>query len=520
MKMNKTIGFILILITVAALAISPLMLKPALAISPLMLKPALAVDTQSRAGSFPTFEEFDGYIEANLKKLNAPGAALVIVEGERIIHTAGFGSTGPQGGTPTDETPFFIGSLTKSFTALAVMQLAETGRIDLDAPVQRYLPWFTLADAGAAARITVRHLLNQTSGIPQIPGMLNLANFDAAPGAAEEQAVALASVKPLYPAGSTFEYSNINYNLLGLVVEAASGETYAGYIREHIFTPLNMQRSHTSKAAARQDGLAVGHRQWFGFPAPVPEMPVPQGSLASGQLIASAGDLGRYLSAQLNGGSYQGVSILSPEGIAEMHRPAATIELAGKDMGDYGMGWFVIEREEEPIIFHYGEVPDYFAYMALIPGQNRAFALLVNTNHHLYNYALWALAENAAFWLAGLPPQSNAWGILPWAMPALILLPLGQAAGGVVFFRRVKRWQSEPTSRPAPARLWVRHLILPGILDLALIAAATGVLFSGMFGFLMLFLGDMMVIMLACGLVAFVLLIMRTMFVLKFNRTG
>ncbi len=86
------------------------------------------------------------------------------------MHLRGFGRARPGGEAPTPQTPFFIGSLTKSFTALAVMQLVEAGKVELDAPVQRYLPWFRVADPQASAQMTVRHLLNQTSGLPVLPG--------------------------------------------------------------------------------------------------------------------------------------------------------------------------------------------------------------------------------------------------------------------------------------------------------------------------------------------------------------
>ena len=96
--------------------------------------------------------------------------------------------------------------------------------------------------------------------------------------------------------------------------------SYADYIQNHIFDPLGMSHSYTSKAAAKLDGLAVGHQSWFGIPIAAPDLPVPGGSLPSGQLISSAEDMAHYLIAHLNGGRYKDVQILSPEGIAELHR--------------------------------------------------------------------------------------------------------------------------------------------------------------------------------------------------------
>jgi CubicO group peptidase (beta-lactamase class C family) len=234
------------------------------------------------------YDAIDAYVEGQMRRLNMPGVSLAIVEGDKIVHLRGFGRARPGGEAPTPQTPFAVGSLTKSFTALAVMQLVEAGKIELDAPVQRYLPWFRVADPRASAQMTVRHLLNQTSGLPTSSGEIPLADLDDSPGATERQARALSTLVLARPVGSAFEYSNSNYRLLGLIIEAASGESYADYIQEHIFTPLGMSHTTTSQATARQNGLAVGHQYWFAIPFAAPNMPIPRGALAGGGLISSA----------------------------------------------------------------------------------------------------------------------------------------------------------------------------------------------------------------------------------------
>ncbi|HRX04894.1 MAG TPA: serine hydrolase domain-containing protein, partial [Anaerolineae bacterium] len=125
----------------------------------------------SQAPGSGSFDTLDAYVSQQMERLRIPGAALAVVEGDRIVHLRGFGRARPGGQAPSAETPFVLGSTTKSFTALAVMQLVEAGKIDLDTPVQRYLPWFRVADLAASTRMTVRHLLNQTSGLPGLPGM-------------------------------------------------------------------------------------------------------------------------------------------------------------------------------------------------------------------------------------------------------------------------------------------------------------------------------------------------------------
>jgi CubicO group peptidase (beta-lactamase class C family) len=176
-----------------------------------------------------SYNAIDAYVEEQRHHLNIPGVFLAIVEGDRIVHLRGFGRARPRGEVPTPQTLFFIGSLTKSFTALAVMQLIEAGKVELDAPIQRYLPWFHVADPEASAQMTVRHLLNHTSGLSMSLGEMALADFDDRPDATERQVRALSTLKLARPVGSKFDYNNTNYNVLGLIVEAASGEAYSNY---------------------------------------------------------------------------------------------------------------------------------------------------------------------------------------------------------------------------------------------------------------------------------------------------
>jgi CubicO group peptidase (beta-lactamase class C family) len=133
------------------------------------MRPPAAAAASTPGNGAPDLAAIDRYVEAQRRATRLPGLALGIVHGDRVVHLRGFGAADPSGRPVTPQTPFLLASTTKSLTALAVMQLAEAGKVDLDAPVQRYLPWFRLADPAASARITVRHLLNQTSGLAATP---------------------------------------------------------------------------------------------------------------------------------------------------------------------------------------------------------------------------------------------------------------------------------------------------------------------------------------------------------------
>ena len=207
------------------------------------------------------------------------------------------------------------------------------------------------ADGAASTRITIRHLLQQTSGLPERAGLAALADRDESDGALERRVRAVASEPLTQPVGSVFQYSNANYDVLGLVAQAVSGMSYERYLDDRVFVPLRMANSSASRTVAREHGLAIGHRLWFGVPVATPSMPHPRGSLPSGGLISSAEDMGHWLIAHL-GGRHGGPQLLSPAGFATLHRPSglATGFRDAKVYGSYAMGWFAGEKAETPAL--------------------------------------------------------------------------------------------------------------------------------------------------------------------------
>ena len=461
-----------------------------------------------------TYDEIDAYVQEQMHRLNIPGVSLAIVEGDKIVHLRGFGRARPKGDAPTPQTPFFIGSLTKSFTALAVMQLVEAGKIELDAPVQRYLPWFRVADPQASAQITARHLLNQTSGLPMSLGLADLADLDSRLDATERQVRSLSTLELTRSVGSKFEYSNTNYNVLGLIIEAASGESYSDYIQRHIFEPLDMRHSYTSKAVAQQNGLAMGHRYWFGHPFPALNLSIPPGSLPSGQLISSAEDIAHYLIAYLNGGRYGDAQILSEAGIDEVHRPAAEIREMGMSLGHYGMGWISEGTGKSRIVSHSGDVPDFGAFMALVPEQKKGIVLLFNANHAMMKMTLDEVGMGAAQRLAGVPTSPQIFGVAPWVMRSMLLIPIIQIAGIFATLRLLRRWRADPALRPSRERLWGQHILLPLIPNL-LVALTLIPMLSKVRGFMQLFAPDYAWTAIFCGSSAVAWRFLRTGLILR-----
>jgi len=382
----------------------------ALAMAPVSAQQTTNVDLTA-------FPQIDNYILSEMADLHIPGIAIAIVQGNQIVHLKSFGIADSSGRPLTPQTPMLIGSLTKSFTALAIMQLVEAGKIDLDTPVQHYLTWFSILPPleiddqipeSRASRITIRHLLNQTSGISRSTGEKMIADWDTSDSAIEHYVHALGRERMHHAAGAGFEYSNANYVTLGMVVQAVSGTSYEAYIQEHIFKPLEMNNSFTSQVDAQQHDMSAGYRQWFGFPMLASDLPYPRGMVPAGYLISSAEDLGHYMIAQMNAGQYKDVSIVSSHTIETLHAPAVSAAPEGyhrQPSGYYGMGWYVIEMNNTPVLVHDGDTPNFHADMIFIPARKWGIVLLVNTNTVLLGDGIRNVSAGVANILMGQKPS-------------------------------------------------------------------------------------------------------------------
>ena len=328
------------------------------------------------AENVPNYSAIEQFVQSQVQANRFPGVALAVVEGDSVVYARGFGRDAT-GQPVTTQTPFMIGSNSKSFTALAVMQLVEADAVDLDAPVQRYLREFQLADAATSAQITVRQLLNQTSGIPVDAAGDLLLGFQ--PGSLQQAMAELRNVQPHAAPGAAYQYANANYMLLGMIIEAVSRQPYAAYVQTHILQPPDM--SHTRL----DSGAAVGYRFWFGVPQPNP-MPYEStfASVPTGGVTSTADDMAHYLSMYLNGGEYNRQRLLSSAGVAELHRGVSDVTFNEGNQVirlSYGMGWASGEIGGIPAIYHTGGSPQFSSWMVLIPQENRAFITMTNANN-------------------------------------------------------------------------------------------------------------------------------------------
>jgi CubicO group peptidase (beta-lactamase class C family) len=326
-----------------------------------------------------TVARIDAHVEDGLRANRVPGGALAVVDGSGTVHLRGYGATGRGGAAVTPDTPFIIGSVAKSMTALAVLQLVEDGRVDLDAPVSRYLAWFEVVPAASSDRVTVRRLLEHTSGLPALAGAPATTWLRDLP--IDETAREVAGSELAREPGSAWEYTNANYVLLGALIEEITGQPYAEVLEDQVFVPLGMTRTTAQLEEARALGLSDGHRYVFGFP--VAHTTFREGLVPSGLIASTARDLGRYLLALSRGGELDGERVLSEAGVEALFAPAsdATLGPWSKERhASYAMGWFAGGGPfgPTPVVFHPGATPDFGALVAIVPSTSTALALMVN----------------------------------------------------------------------------------------------------------------------------------------------
>lgn len=414
---------------------------------------AMLGSATAAADGGPDFAAIDRYVRSEMDAQRIPGLALGIVQGDRIVHVQGFGQAEKSGPEVTSQTPFLIGSVTKSFTALAIMQLSEAGRVQLDAPVQRYLPWWRVADPDASTRVTVRHLLYQVSGLSKATGNAYATSSDTHESALEDRVRALREAKLTQPVGTTWQYSNANYWTLGMIVQAVSGQSYESYIQQHVFDPLQMRNSYTSATEAMQHGLPTGHRYWYGFPV-ASELPFDRGGLGSAGLSASAQDMTRYLGLYLNQGRHGATALVSPDGAAELQRAGVP---TGLDGVSYAMGWDVGSVHGIPTISHDGSGFDSHANVLLIPDRQWGVVVMENGENSPDEFfgsrRMSGIANGVAGMLIGQEPAAptsssrSLWVVYGVVLGILVI----QVVGMVRSVWTIRRWRADPQRRPTGA---------------------------------------------------------------------
>ncbi len=332
------------------------------------------------------------FVERTADKFKIPGvAAGVLVGGKETF--ACHGVTSIENPLPVDpDTLFGLGSVSKTFTATALMRLVAEGKVELEAPVRRYVPELRLADERTAAEVTVLNLLNHTSGMDW--GL----QVDTGEGndALATYVAKMAELEIIAPLGVRASYSQAGYNLAGRIIEKVTGLTFERAVAALVFEPLGLSHSFYAHEEVMTRRFTLAHNRGEDGTLSIQRMRRrPRGDNPGGGLASSVADQLRWARFHLGDGRAEsGERALPAEVLQRMKEP--TVKLVGSNLGDaIGIGWFLRDVDGVRTAGHGGSTNGQFAELLLVPGRDFAVVALSNAGPDgiLFNQAVvrWAL---------------------------------------------------------------------------------------------------------------------------------
>lgn len=311
-------------------------------------------------------------IEARRLELGIPGLSLAIVKDDKVIYMKGLGVKDFERKLPvTPDTLFAIGSASKAFTGMAIAISADEGRLSLDDSPKKFLPYFTLRDTDAAAKITIRDLLAHRSGLNRTDLAMVTNQLNR-----EELIKVAGQAKPTAKLGEKFQYQNVMYAAAGEVVARAQNSTWDKVIANKIFKPLGMKASDTTAAQMQKSkdfSFGYDYNATTKVTRRLPQREIPAAAPA-GAINSSARDMTQWLRFMLAGGVIDGKRLVSEKSFNETINKQMNI---GGTV-DYGLGWFLRKWNGHKIVEHGGNIDGFNAQVALMPDQNLGFVLMTN----------------------------------------------------------------------------------------------------------------------------------------------
>ncbi|TWT58274.1 D-alanyl-D-alanine dipeptidase [Thalassoglobus neptunius] len=333
-------------------------------------------------------QKLEAAISYEMEQKNLPGLSIALVNRNGVLWSSGFGSKDLKGETPCDsETIYRLGSVSKLFTDLAVMKLADEGKLDIDAPVTDILPSFQ-PENPTDKPITLRMLMSHRSGIVREPPVGSY--YDASEPALEETVASLNETKLVYPPETKTKYSNAGITVVGLALQEVLGKPYPECLRDELLNPLEMNQSGFEVTDSMKPDVAQGRLQTFEriqFPAPTFSL----GIDPAGGLRASMVDLAKFVQCILNDGVYHGKRIISAKLLEEMM--AEQVDESGEPQ-QFGIGFDISRLDDNKKVGHAGAVYGFSTQLSALPERGLgvvASCSLDNTNgvvDRLADYAL------------------------------------------------------------------------------------------------------------------------------------
>jgi CubicO group peptidase (beta-lactamase class C family) len=329
--------------------------------------------TQSDAGPRYPFAELEAQIREAIEQREMPGFAIAIVKDRKVIYAKGFGvrNLDRKDDPVTERSLFHMASVTKPFVATSVMQLWEKGKVDLDPPLARYLPYFRLKDERYKT-ITVRQMLRHISGMPDVQDYeWDKPQYDD--GALERYVRSLGDRSLIAEPGTVFRYSNMAYEVLGDLIAKISGETFEGYVQTHILKPLGMKSSTLLVKEADKSLLTSPHVVGRDYETVVSKVfPYNRAHSPSSTLYSNVLDMSRWAMANINRGELDGKRILKASSYDLMWKPDEKFK-------QIGISWFLGDHRGHRMVLHAGGDVGFRSYIAILPEDSIAVVLMSNS---------------------------------------------------------------------------------------------------------------------------------------------
>ncbi len=340
----------------------------------------------------PNLAALDAYVAQAVRDWHVPGLAIAVVKDDSVVFAKGYGVRELGKPDPVDSgTRFAIGSTTKAMTAVALAMLVDSGKVRWDDPVIRYLPGFRVDDPYVTRELTVRDLLTHRGGLGNADQL-----WTRGDNSTEEIIRRLATIQPAYSIRSRFVYQNIMYAVAGQVIAAASGMSWAAFVRSRILAPLGMSATETTLAALHgKPNVAAPHAQIRDTIRPIANRPV-DAVAPAGSIWSSVGDMAKWMRFMLDSGRVAGKRLVSAASYREIMSPQviaapdiyATLSIVRPHFFTYGLGWFLQDYAGQAIAMHTGSIDGMSAIIGLIPDRRVGVYVLANLDHAELRHAL------------------------------------------------------------------------------------------------------------------------------------
>lgn len=340
--------------------------------------------TQSYAMSTAQSAAIQTLLDDACRISGVPGMSASILDDTDVFcFSSGYGDR-EKGVQANENTLYELASVSKAFTGTGILLLEEQGRLSMTDPVQKYLPWFTLKYRGKAVdmqSLTLNNFLHHTSGLTNIRHTQNIPQGNS-PDLLYKTVEMLTDAELAFPPGERYSYGTVNYDVLGLVIEAVSGESYEDFMREQVFQPLGLHQTYVYKEDAKATGhLAQGYRSSFFITKPY-NAPDYAGNKPAGYLISCTKDMARWMGIQM--GIVQDIPEIFHAVIDKSHQGDQSVPAVNNRY--YAAGWSV--NADQTVIEHTGGNPNFRTEVLILPNERKAVCLLTNGTNTNVNVVL------------------------------------------------------------------------------------------------------------------------------------